>query len=62
MPYDIRCANCGAFLDPGERCDCEEMENSLMHRRKAAKARKRYEPEPSEQEKLARAWQEFDYK
>lgn len=55
MPYDIRCANCGAFLDPGERCDCEEIENELMHRRKAAKARKRYDPEPSEQEKLARA-------
>lgn len=24
-PY-IRCVNCGAHLDPGERCDCERRE------------------------------------
>lgn len=23
-----RCEHCGAFLDPGERCDCEEERES----------------------------------
>lgn len=23
MPYYWTCPNCGANLDPGERCDCE---------------------------------------
>ena len=21
--YDNQCKNCGAYLDPGERCDCQ---------------------------------------
>lgn len=24
MPYYYTCPNCGANLDPGERCDCEK--------------------------------------
>ncbi len=25
MPYYWTCPNCGAHLDPGERCDCETL-------------------------------------
>lgn len=28
MAYDYRCPKCGAFLDPGERCDCERERES----------------------------------
>ena len=28
MAYDYRCPKCGAYLDPGEQCDCEDNENS----------------------------------
>lgn len=24
MAYDYRCPKCGAYLDPGEHCDCEQ--------------------------------------
>lgn len=38
MPYYNKCVKCGAHLDPGERCDCEEKKkpscqttNSVIH-------------------------------
>lgn len=56
MSYDIRCVNCGAYLDPCERCDCERFEAEMLERKKASKARKKM-VDGTEQ-----AWQEFDYK
>lgn len=28
MAYYRTCPNCGAALDPGERCDCEDIKNA----------------------------------
>lgn len=28
MPYFSTCPLCGAHLDPGERCDCEDAEQA----------------------------------
>lgn len=34
MSYFWTCSHCGANLDPGEKCDCQEQEdiNSRYHR------------------------------
>lgn len=35
MPYYRTCPDCGAALDPGERCDCQDKEKAapvLEHR------------------------------
>lgn len=34
MTYYYTCPNCGANLDPGERCDCEREEVSENEREK----------------------------
>lgn len=31
MPYYHACPDCGANLDPGEKCDCQ---NNNLHKRK----------------------------
>ena len=36
MPYRI-CPNCGAALDPGERCDCQSNAESQTLRKKRKK-------------------------
>lgn len=28
MPYYKTCPECGAHLDPGEKCDCQEEEHN----------------------------------
>ena len=30
MPYYKTCPDCGAHLDPGERCDCREEEKAAV--------------------------------
>ena len=29
--YNYRCDNCGAYLDPGERCTCSSTHEKNMH-------------------------------
>lgn len=36
----IRCVNCGCRLDPGERCDCEEIEVRQKTAAEKAKTRR----------------------
>lgn len=59
MSYNIRCLNCGAYLDPCETCDCERLESELRQMKKAQIARKKAR---QAMEEADRAWQEFDYK
>lgn len=33
--YGYRCENCGAFLDPGERCDCKDEKEKEKKRRES---------------------------
>lgn len=33
MAYFRECPDCGAHLDPGERCDCEEENKAKTERR-----------------------------
>lgn len=28
MGYSKKCMHCGAYLDPGERCDCEQQKTA----------------------------------
>ena len=35
----IRCVECGARLDPGERCDCEKIIAQQREARKSARTR-----------------------
>ena len=39
MAYKYICRECGAHLDPGERCDCHEEENIKMQKHMAASLR-----------------------
>lgn len=38
--YGYRCPECGAFLDPGERCDC------AIEKEKAAELRREQDSKP----------------
>lgn len=60
--FFVTCINCGAHLDPGESCDCEQRETEALNARKASRSRRLLSSEPSEQDMLMRAWEEFDYK
>lgn len=52
------CVNCGARLDPGERCDCEKREAELREDRRR---RKLYELEKKNPEEYERAMEEHMY-
>ena len=39
MAYKYICRDCGAHLDPSERCDCHEEENIKKQKRMAASLR-----------------------
>lgn len=54
------CERCGAHLDPGEHCDCEQYEQPEMEMaRRAAKPRRR-KPVYNSPEYLEQQWREFD--
>ena len=36
----VRCVNCGCYLDPGDRCDCEQLEAERLAERKRAETRR----------------------
>ena len=36
MPYYKPCPLCGAALDPGERCDCQDRQNPYKNAQKTA--------------------------
>lgn len=59
MSYNVKCVNCGAYLDAQERCDCEKRESELREMKRAQAARKQA---LQAREEAQRAWQEFDYK
>lgn len=40
--YSKRCPDCGAYLDPGEACDCQKKENAAPGGANTGK-RQRYE-------------------
>lgn len=54
-----RCVNCGAYLDPGERCDCEQREAvALVQKRRKARVSFAERAERESQ----KAWLEFYYR
>ena len=34
MAYSNRCPYCGAYLDPGEVCDCQKVVNKVKNKKK----------------------------
>ena len=55
-----RCEKCGYYLDPGERCDCEEQECIDQPRRQAKHKKTIYPREYNPQSYIDRMWREFD--
>lgn len=54
----IRCVECGARLDPGERCDCEK---TIAQQREARKSAKTREIVAHNMRMMERAAMEWDY-
>lgn len=54
-----RCACCGAYLDPGEHCDCDDYEQPEreMARRPVARQRTVYPREHSTEAYTRQKWQ-----
>ena len=53
--YGYQCELCGASLDPGERCDCEDMTDeercAMIRRRERAAVTKADKPAPKRKRK-----------
>lgn len=54
-----RCPNCGASLDPGERCDCERREAETVKARRRSAARKARISASQNNSSCERAWEEW---
>lgn len=56
-----RCKRCGAYLDPGEQCDCvehEQIEQQEAQRPRPHLHRRREDPAPMD-EYVTRCWQRW---
>ena len=60
MSMEYRCERCGCYLDPGERCDCEEQECIDTPRRQVACKPTIYPREWNSQKYIQQKWLEFD--
>ena len=54
------CDHCGAHLDPGERCDCEEHDQPEMETARRSSKPRRRKPAYNSPEYLEQQWREFD--
>lgn len=57
---EYRCERCGCYLDPGERCECEEQECIDTPRRQVACKPTIYPREWNSQKYIQQKWLEFD--
>lgn len=55
----IRCAECGAWLDPGERCDCEKIKAEMAFLKRLSIGRKNA---TRNRKMMEQAQLEFDYR
>lgn len=61
MPIYRTCACCGAHLDPGEHCDCDEHEQpEVEEARLPRRTRTIYPREWNSEAYLRQRWLEFD--
>ena len=54
----VRCVNCGAWLEPGDRCDCERQQ---AQKREAEQQAKRRAIIAHNRAMMERAYLEYDY-
>ena len=54
--YGSVCAECGARLDPGERCDCERQRAEQLQQQRQRKARRRV---AANEQAMEHGWEDF---